>query len=255
MNTIRKIMLLMAVVHLVPKFGYTQLAISFDTLGVNHVSLEKLPQCMGAPFDCILMSDVVMQYSFTITNTTDSILTLLYDSLRLGQLHYDGGRWHSQSFKHFWNRLETTRLGQEPQVFPFDTLMLTPHEGISLTTKQNVSYYTLEKVNSAEYVATVAPTTRMYVQLSGYPLALSGHCQHFKIGDKVVNVDTFDCRQLGYQDRLVHNEMLQEYLRENPGLFPSIFSEGCVQEYFLCSLKFANEHYAKLSVPDAVLVR
>ncbi len=51
-------MLLMAVVHLVPKFGYTQLAISFDTLGVNHVSLEKLPQCMSAPFDCILMSDV-----------------------------------------------------------------------------------------------------------------------------------------------------------------------------------------------------
>ena len=101
-----------------------------------------------------------------------------------------------------------------------------------------------------EYVARLAPTVRLYVQLSGCPISFSEPYQHFKLGERTVDVEKLDCKQLGYQDRLVHNELLQEYLRENPGLFPSIFSDGSVQNYFLCTLKFANEQFKKLPIPD-----
>lgn len=250
MKQMTKILQLMVIACLVPTFGHAQIAISFDTLAVNHVSMEKLPPSLGAPFDCILLSDVVMQYSFTLTNTTDSFLTLYYDSLRLGKLYFDGEHWWPITFKYYWNRYEVIRSGEKPQVFPFDTLTLAPHEKVQLKKGENVSYYTLEQVNSAEYVASTAPTVRLYVQLSGCPISFSDSYQHFKLGTRTVDVEKLDCEQLGYQDRLVHNELLQEYLRENPGLFPSIFSEGNVQNYFLCTLKFADEQFGKLPIPD-----
>ena len=250
MKQIKNIFWLMAVTCLVPFLGHAQITISLDTLAVNHVSTEKLPPRRDAPFDCILLSDVVMQYSFTLTNTTDSFLTLYYDSLRLGKLYFDGEHWRPQTFKYYWNRIEASRFGEKSQVFPFDTLTLAPHEKVQLKTGENVSYYTLEQVNSAEYVASTAPTVRLYVQLSGCPISFSDSYRHFKLGTRTVDVEKLDCEQLGYQDRLVHNELLQEYLRENLGLFPSIFSDGSVQDYFLCTLKFANEQFKKLPIPD-----
>ena len=241
---------LMVVACLVPFLGHAQIAISFDTLAVNHVNMEKLPPSRGVPFDCILLSDVVMQYSFTLTNTTDSNLALCYDSLRLGMIYFVGEHWWPRTFKHYWNRYEATRSGEKPQVFPFDTLTLAPNEKIQLTTGEAVSYYALEQVNSAEYIASMAPTARLYVQLTGYPTFFSESYQQFKLGTRTIDVEKMDCKQLGYQDRLVHNGLLQEYLRDNPGLFPSIFSDGNVQDYFLCALKFAEEQFKNLPIPD-----
>ena len=250
MKQMTKIVQLMVIACLVPIFGHAQIAISFDTLAVNHVSMEKLPPSLGAPFDCLLLSDVYFKYSFTLTNTTDSDLVLCYDGLRLGKIYFDGEYWLPSTFKYYWNRYEVTHSGEKPRVFPFDTLKLAPHEKIQLTKGENVSCYALEKVNSVEYVARLAPTVRLYVQLSGCPISFSEPYQHFKLGERTVDVEKLDCKQLGYQDRLVHNELLQEYLRENPGLFPSIFSDGSVQNYVLCTLKFANEQFKKLPIPD-----
>ena len=41
MKQMTKILQLMVIACLVPTFGHAQIAISFDTLAVNHVSMEK----------------------------------------------------------------------------------------------------------------------------------------------------------------------------------------------------------------------
>ena len=56
--------------------------------------------------------------------------------------------------------------------------------------------------------------------------------------------------QNGSSYQLVNNEMVQEYMRENPYLFGSEFSQDILIREFQSNMAFAQRQYSLLRLPE-----
>ena len=65
----------------------------------------------------------------------------------------------------------------------------------------------------------------------------------FLNGVKIEADETAACQNCGELYRLTSNEVIEEYLKENPDLFGSDFSDDILRKAFICNMEFARRMY------------
>ena len=106
-------------------------------------------------------------------------------------------------------------------------------------------YYFMD-ISPLYYMSNLIPTIRLELTLPGQKPILSDEVKHVWVNGVHVDNPWYKCDNCGSTYQLVNNEVLKEFLLENPELFGNIFNEAFLINEFQCSMALARRTYASL---------
>ena len=111
------------------------------------------------------------------------------------------------------------------------------------------SYERFYDISSLYYVSSTVPTMRLFLSIPGQEPIFSDAPETIYVNG--VKLDTnAQVRGDGSSCQLVNNEMVQEYMRENPYLFGSELSQDILIREFQSNMALARRQYSLLRLPE-----
>ena len=101
-----------------------------------------------------------------------------------------------------------------------------------------ISIYQFRGMRPLYYVSAAVPTMRLCMEVSGQGMVYSDAPEEIIVNGRKIDPDW---RNFDYSDNaylLVNNELMREYMLENPYLFGSTFSEDLLMNEFLSHMAF-----------------
>ena len=238
--------LLLVAVLLAPLLCGAQVSVRFKTLAINNISNKRTDPRRVAPCDAIVLSDVRLVVGVELVNDGDSAVNLYVEAATIGLLYYDSQLG--------WRKIE--RLDDRDCRIPLQLgLCYVQHPYIgahSSVTTQRFWYYplpTFYDVSSLYYVSSTVPTMRLFLSIPGQEPIMSDAPETIYVNGVRLDSDVQECQDSGsYQ--LVNNEMMQEYMRENPYLFGSEFSQDILIREFQSNMAYSQRQYSLLRLPE-----
>lgn len=238
--------ILFAAVLLAPLLCGAQVSVRFKTLAINNISNKRTDPRRVAPCDAIVLSDVRLVVGVELVNDGDSAVNLYVEAATIGLLYYDSQLG--------WRKIE--RLDDRDCRIPLQLgLCYVQHPYIGAHSSvpiQRFWYYrlpTFYDVSSLYYVSSTVPTMRLFLSIPGQEPIFSEAPETIYVNGVKLGSNEQECRN-GSSYQLVNNEMVQEYMRENPYLFGSEFSQDILIREFQTNMAFAQRQYSLLHLPE-----
>jgi hypothetical protein len=225
----------------VPLFSVAQVIIEFTSYEVSNVNNQKYSY--NYPLGTVLRSspdDVYTEITATIHNVSDTTVTLVFsnDDVRLGKTYYSKQIDDWVSFDRF--------LYDDFK----DTVRITAHGSYTLFLTHRYSKYHFITVSSLYYLSDIAANMRLYLSIPGQGAIMSGMAQKVVVNDMVLHPESFVCNHCGDTYTLVNNELMNEYIQEQPWLFPFGITDELIRQEFACNMLYARKLYSMMSLPE-----
>ena len=240
------IWLLFAAILMAPSLCGAQVSVRFKTLAINNISNKRTAPRRAVPFDAIILSDVSLVVGVELVNNGDSAVNLYAEAATIGLLYYDS--------QYGWRKIE--RLDDRDCLTPLQLgLCYVQHpyiEAHSSVTIQRFWYYrfhTFYDVSSLYYVSSTVPTMRLFLSIPGQEPIISDAPETIYVNGVKLDSNEQECGN-GDSYQLVNNELVQEYMRENPYLFGSEFSQDILIREFQRNMALAKLQYSQLRLPE-----
>ena len=65
-----------------------------------------------------------------------------------------------------------------------------------------------------------------------------------------IHPESFDCNHCGDIYMLVNNELMNEFIQEQPWLFPSGITDELIRQEFACNMQYARKLYSMMALPE-----
>jgi hypothetical protein len=225
-----------------------QLSLVLKSLNVNNLNAETNHRY--AP-EKIRLGEVVLSgehdMSFTITaeliNASDSII------------YFEGGlstkKFEKQltlfcyEEKFGWWKMKIYNLRDSGR---YDGVLvrnaLAPNESHAFELALYLSKGTFQEVTPLYYIPSIVPTLRLVLDMPGEEPVISDSPENvFLNGVKIDADELAACQNCAEIYRLTSNEMITEYMKENPDLFGSYFPDKVLRKAFICNMEFAQRMY------------
>ena len=225
-----------------------QLSLVFKSLSVNNLNGETNHK---SPPEKIRLGDVVVDHvpkvSVTITaeliNTSDTVI------------FFEGGLSTKESDKHlalyYYNERSGWRkwrvYGTRDPIRYMGMLVrnsLAPNECHVLELALYLSKRTFQEITPLYYISSIVPTAHLVLCMPGEEPVISDLPENvFLNGVKIDADEIAACQNCGELYRLTSNEMIEEYMKENPDLFGSNFSDDILRKAFICNMEFFRRNF------------
>ena len=226
-----------------------QLSLVFKSVNVNNLNTETNHKY--AP-EKIRLGDVVLpgehDLSITITaeliNTSDSVI---YFESGLSSRKFDKQMaLFCYREKFGWRKMKVGDISDDPGRFDGVLLRnaLAPNESHTLELALYLKRETFEETTPLYYISSIVPTMRLVLCMPGEEPIISDSPENVILNGVKIDADEIAaCQNCGEIYRLTSNEMIMEYMKENPELFGSCFSEEVLRKAFICNMEFARRMY------------
>ncbi len=224
---------LFAAILMLPLLCEAQISVKFKKLEINNITNKKSKPVAHRMCET-LISDVCLKITAEIINDGDT--TVYSDVERQGLLYYDS--------QYGWRK--TNSLPR--QVSACMIAGIGPHFRKQVTYYYSYNYGRFYDVSSLYYVSSAVPTMRLFLLIPGQEPIISDAPETIYVNGVKLDSDGQVCQNGSYY-QLVNNEMVQEYMRENPYLFGSEFSKDILISEFQSNMAFARRQYSLLCLP------
>lgn len=232
-----------------------QLSLVFKSLNINN--LNEKTNHKSAP-EKIRLGEIVIDgeqdVSITITaeliNTSDSVI---YFESGLSSRKFDKQMaLFCYREKFGWRKMKVGDISDDPGRFDGVLLRnaLAPNESHTLELALNISKGTFQEITPLYYISSIVPTMRLVLYRSGEDPIISDSPENVILNAVKIDADEIAaCQNCGEIYRLTSNEMITEYMKENPELFGSFFPEEVLRKAFICNMEFARRMYPSSMQP------
>ena len=244
MKRLLQLFLLVAVL-LVPLFCEAQVSVKFKKLEINNITNKK-SEPVVVRFGEVFISnvpDVMLKITAEIINDGDTTVYWHSDVEQMEFLYYD--------CQYGWRK--TNYLSRQVQFGVPYLPGVEPHSRKQVTYYYSYNDALFYEVSSLYYVSRAVPTMRLSLSIPGQGPIMSDAPETIFVNGVKLDSDEQVCQDAGsYQ--LVNNEMMQEYMRENPYLFGSEFSHDILIREFQSNMAYAQRQYSLLRLPETSVV-
>lgn len=231
-----------------------QLSLVFKSLNVNNLNAETNHKY--AP-EKIRLGEVVFPGEHDLSITITAELINAGDSV----IYFEGGLSTEQFDKQLalfcyeekfgWRKMRA-RVIRDPA--RYDGILvrnaLAPNEGHALELALYLSKGTFQEITPLYYISSIVPTMRLVLYRSGEDPIISDSPENVILNAVKIDADEIAaCQNCGEIYRLTSNEMITEYMKENPELFGSFFPEEVLRKAFICNMEFARRMYPSSMQP------
>ena len=239
-RTILSILFLMAVTTLLlaPLFCEAQVSVEFKKLEIKNITnmrAKPVARRLGET----LVSDVCLKITAEIINDGDTTAYPDEESMRF--LYYDS----QYGWRKTYSLSRQMRLGMLAGV--------KPHSRKQVTYYYSYNYERFYEVSSLYYVSSTVPTMRLFLSIPGQEPIFSDAPETIYVNGVKLDSDEQECGN-GSSYQLVNNEMVQEYMRENPYLFGSEFFQDILIREFQSNMALAQRQYSLLRLPEMSVI-
>ncbi len=230
--------LLFAAILMLPLLCEAQVSVEFKKLEIKNITnmrAKPVARRLGET----LVSDVCLKITAEIINDGDTTVYWQQDGEEMNLLYYDS--------RYGWRK--TNPLSR--QIRPCMPYL----PGVEAHSRKQVTYYysynyeRFYEVSSLYYVSSTVPTMRLFLSIPGQEPIFSDAPETIFVNGVKLDSDRQVC-QNGSSYQLVNNEMVQEYMRENPYLFGSEFSQDILIREFQSNMALAQRQYSLLRLPE-----
>ena len=223
-----------------PLSSVAQVAIEFTSYEVSNVNNQKYSY--NYPLGCVLLSspdDVCSEITATIHNVSDTTVTLVFsnNNVRLGHTYYS-------KQKDDWVYFDSW-----PDDFS-DTFRIAPHGTQTSFISHRYSKYNFITESSLYYLSDMAANMRVYLNIPGQGTIMSGTAQKVIVNGMEIYLETTACNHCGGAYTLVNNELMNEYIQEQPWLFSSEINDELIRKEFACNMLYARKSYSMMALPE-----
>ena len=224
-----------------PLFSVAQVTIEFTSYEVCNVNNQKYP--LGVPLGVVLLSspdDVHSEIKATIRNLSDTAVTLVFsnDDVRFGRTYYskEVNDWV------YYDRCPYDEFK--------DTVRISPHGSYTSSIVLKYSKYNFITMSSLYYLSDRAANMRLYLNIPEQGTIMSGTVQKVIVNGVEIHPESFDCNHCGDIYMLVNNELMNEFIQEQPWLFPSGITDELIRQEFACNMQYARKLYSMMALPE-----
>ena len=226
----------------VPLFSIAQVTIEFTSYEVSNVNNQKYSY--NYPLGCVLLSspdDVCSEITATIHNVSDTTVTLVFsnNNVRLGKVYY------SKQID------DWVYFDSWPDDFS-DTFRIAPHRTQTSFISHRYSKYNFITESPLYYLSDMAANMRVYLNIPGQGTIMSGTAQKVIVNGMEIYPETTACNHCVGTYTLVNNELMNEYIQEQPWLFSSEINDELIRKEFVCNMLYARKLYSMMSLPEIV---
>lgn len=231
-----------------------QLSLVFKTLNINNLNAETNHK---RPPEKIRLGDVV------ICNEPDVTITITAELINAGDsvIYFEGGLSTEQFDKQLalfcyeekfgWRKM---RIYDRRDPARYDGFLvrnaLAPNESHTLELALYLKKGTFEEITPLYYISSIVPTMRLVLCMPGEEPVISDSPENVFLNAVKIDADEIAaCQNCGEIYRLTSNEMITEYMKENPELFGSFFPEEVLRKAFICNMEFARRMYPSSMQP------
>ena len=225
---------LFAAILMLPLLCEAQISVKFKKLEINNITNKKSKPVTHRMCET-LISDVRLKITAEIINDGDT--TVYPEEERMRLLYYD--------FQYGWRK--TYSLPR--QMSACMIAGIGPHFRKQVTYYYSYNYERFYDVSSLYYVSSTVPTMRLFLSIPGQEPIMSDAPETIFVNGVKLDPDWHEGNN-GSLYQLVNNEMVQEYMRENPYLFGSEFSQDILISEFQSNMLFAQRQYSLLRLPE-----
>lgn len=224
----------------VPYLGIAQVEIEFTSFEVTNITNQHSSQ--DIPIGVVLTGspgDVYMEITATIRNTSDRPVNLVFSNkdIRIGHLYYSKtiNDWILQD--------------RWPDDFK-DIIRIAPNGTYKVFTRKRwPEYYFVEK-SPLYYMSDIASNMRLYLLRPSGDVIVSGTAQKVIVNGRELNTNPVVCNHCADSYMLVNNELMSEYIQEQPWLFPSGINDELIRQEFACNMLYARKLCSMMSLPE-----
>lgn len=215
-----------------------QVSLAFKRLSVNNINrmtnhitdmkmLEYGDYVTGVSIG--VMAEVV--------NTGDSVLYFDegIDNVRLALYFYEMGTG--------WRKMYLRKpQKQGPVISEMDSL--APQESLTIRRAVLLPASLFQEEEPLYYISSIASTMCLALEIPGYGSVLSGSFERLYLNGAELKTERIACYSCTHMYMLTHhNEMMEEYMSEEPADFGSYFSNYVLGKAFLCNMDFTRRLY------------
>ena len=223
-----------------PYLGIAQVEIEFTSFEVTNITNQHSSQ--DIPLGVVLTGsprDVYMEITATIRNTSDRPVNLVFSNkdMRVGHLYYSKtiNDWVLQD--------------RWPDDFK-DIIRIAPNGTYQVFTRKRwPEYYFIEK-SPLYYMSDIASNMRLYLLRPSGEVIVSGTAQKVIVNGVELNTDPVVCKHCADSYTLINNELMNEYIQEQPWLFPSGITDELIREEFACNMLYTRKLYSMMALPE-----
>jgi hypothetical protein len=225
-----------------------QLSLVFKTLNINNLNAEtnhKRPPKKFRLGDVVICNepDVTITITAELINTSDSVIyiegglsTGFFDRNLSLYYYEDGFGWSKRPV------CDNRNIGRYDGVLVRNSL--APNECHALELRLLLRTSVFQEITPLYYISSIVPTMHLVLCMPGEEAVISDLPENvFLNGVKIEADETAACQNCGELYRLTSNEMIEEYMKENPELFGSNFSDDILRKAFICNMEFARRMY------------
>lgn len=225
-----------------------QLSLVFKTLNINNLNAETNHK---RPPEKIRLGDVVICNEPDVTITITAELINTSDSV----IYFEGGLSTSFFARHLslfcyeekfgWRKM---RIYDRRDPARYDGILvrnaLAPNESHTLELALYLKKGTFEEITPLYYISSIVPTMRLVLCMPGEESVISDSPENVFLNAVKIDADEMAaCQNCVEIYRLTSNEMIEEYMKENPDLFGSDFSDDILRKAFICNMEFFRRMY------------
>ena len=226
-----------------------QLSLVFKSLSVNNLNGETNHK---SPPEKIRLGDVVVDHEPEVSVSITAELINTSDTV----IFFEGGLSTEEFDKHLALYYYNERFGwRKGRVYgtrdPIRYMgmlvrnSLAPNECHVLELALYLSKRTFQEITPLYYISSIVPTAHLVLCMPGEEPVISDLPENvFLNGVKIDADEIAACQNCGELYRLTSNEMIEEYMKENPDLFGSNFSDDILRKAFICNMDFVRRMYS-----------
>lgn len=225
-----------------------QLSLVFKSVNVNNLNAETNHKY--AP-EKIRLGEVVFpgEHDLSITITAELINTS--DSV----IYFEGGLSTKNIKKQLtlfcyeekfgWRKM---KIYDRRDPARYDGILvrntLAPNESHTLELALYLKRETFKETTPLYYISSKVPTMRLVLCMSGKEPIISDSPENVILNGVKIDADEMAaCHNCEEIYRLTSNEMITEYMKENPDLFGSYIPDEVMRKAFICNMEFARRMY------------
>lgn len=225
-----------------------QLSLVFKSLSVNNLNAETNHK---SPPEKIRLGDVVVDHEPKVSVTITAELINTSDTV----IFFEGGLSTEEFDKHLalyyynerfgWRKWRV--YGTRDPIRYMGMLVrnsLAPNECHVLELALYLSKRTFQEIMPLYYISSIVSTAHLVLCMPGEEPVISDLPENvFLNGVKIDADEIAACQNCGELYRLTSNEMIEEYMKENPDLFGSNFSDDILRKAFICNMEFFRRNF------------
>lgn len=221
----------------------------FKSISFNNVSNQK-SEYFKYRDGVITYSNVNFEVALEFNNTGDSMLNVT----KCFPIDCDFYLYYYKTGERWWKiKLEYTdamwrdRSGDGHLTELFSSL--SPHQSLSMVRYSRFYYHVFDEESPVHYISSIVPTMRLAIFLPGREPIFSDLPENIYVNGVKIDSDENGCDNCADLYRLMNNDLMQEYIRENSNVFGEVISDDKLREEFICNMNFARMLYPETMHP------